>query len=1119
MRTIFNNISPVFFKVLLIATFCTPSISVVYSQNDNPMSMRPTPYERGLRNPMMGFTSDDNNHPWASTTHTYIKWNELENLESDGLDKILAVSNAKWGNLASTNKKAIPRVYLHWSADDQKYWPSDMQTDDYTSEQFQERVLRLIERLGIAWDNDPRIAFIELGIFGKWGEHHSPSPTPEMQQLVGDAFAKAFKNKKVSVRHFWNQFTQQPFGEYWDSWAHYDQMWPHGKSIHNVNSTKERYLHNYIGGEVAYDWGNGDIQPGSSPTSSVAIEKHRDFVINSIRWLHCTQLRWIANYDRNNPAAVAGAEEIQKAFGYRYVLNEVRVGINDSLSISFDVTNEGSAPFYYEWPVEVSLLDPATLTPVWTSTMKNADIRDWLPGSGWTEPDWTSVGDWRTNVPNENWNSTGVTGWANAPEVNTIEEEFSVDVPDGSYIVALAVLDPSGNLPALRFATANYINGGRHPLFIINTSDKTVQELPQDFDFDEPFNDKSLYYDPTFELPKYTITSDTPNGSISLDPEGGSYLPGTVVKLSAVGDLGYAFDSWGGDLSGTENPMTLTMDGDKHVSATFNIVPTYNLNIESEYGQVALNPPGGIYSQGTVVTLTPVADLGYIFESWGGDASGLSNPTTIIIDGSKSIIANFVEKGTPIKKLPWIEDFNIYANGTTFFGGPITWTAERAAGTFSVQDKSLVVNGAGDQGIFQTGIIDISDGPVNLSIDVAYKGGIDQGQDYIKIYKSVDGGVEELIDMIDGNKHNGIGFIQNQFVTLTDNGITGSTLQLIIKGYVTYVDEYYYVDNLIVTHPVQLTTIANNGSVTLNPSGGSYTPGILVTATAIPNQGYKFTGWSGDLSGSDNPASLTMDGNKEITAHFTLIPTYTFSMTAVNGTVTIDPPDDTFEEGTVITLTAIPDEGYKFSGWSGDLGGTQNPANLTMDSNKEIVAQFTLISTYTLSVTAVNGTVTIVPSDDTYVEGTLITLTAIPDEGYMFSGWSGDLSGTENPASFIVDADLEVTALFAPITNIGDLLNSIPGQSTLGQNYPNPFCTQTTIPYYLSAPGHVTLAVNNFAGQKVVVLVNEYQNEGLYSVEWVAQGKKGQPLASGLYFCRLETENGIVLAKKLLLTQ
>jgi len=470
------------------------SLPPVCAQDNAWVSIVPSPYERALRNPMMGFTHGSADHPWASTTHTYIKWNELENAESDGLDQIFAVSDQKFKNLANTNRKTIPRVYLHWRQDHQKFWPADMQAGDYTSAQFQARVLRLIERLGIAWDNDPRIAFVEMGIFGKWGEHHGPSPTPEMQQLVGDAFAAAFSNKKVSVRHVWNQFTQHPFGQYWDSWAHHDQMWPHGKSIHNVNSANGRYLENYIGGEVAYDWGNGGIQPGASPTDSVAVQTHRDFMINSIRWLHCTQLRWIANYDKNNPAAVAGAEEIQKAFGYRYVLNEVRVAMGDSLRMSFDVTNEGSAPFYDDWPVEVSLLDPTTLKPVWKSTMKNVDIRKWLPGRGWTEPEWTHVGGWRQYIPHANWNSTGETGWTKPPQKNTVEGEFEVNLPPGNHVLALAVLDPAGNLPSLRFATGNYINGGRHPIALINTADRTVHELPADFEFHDPFADHSLHY-------------------------------------------------------------------------------------------------------------------------------------------------------------------------------------------------------------------------------------------------------------------------------------------------------------------------------------------------------------------------------------------------------------------------------------------------------------------------------------------------------------------------------------------------------------------------------------------------------------------------------------------------
>lgn len=464
------------------------------AQNEGEIIVKPKEYQGALRNPLKGFTTINvQDHPWGSVSHTYIRWNEIENDESDGIDKIINVSNQKWKNAAAKNMKIIPRVYLHWDGD-QKYWPADMQTGDYSSEQFKERVLRLIQRLGICWDNDPRVAFIEMGIIGKWGEHHSPSPTPEMQKLIGDAFAAAFKNKKVSVRHFWNQFTDHPFGEYWDSWAHYDQMWGHGNSIKEANEKTGRYKETYIGGEVAYNWGSWEIQPGATPTHSVAIQKHRDFVINSIRWLHCTQLRWIDGYDKFNAEAIQGAKKMQKAFGYRYILDEVRFSLSDSLKISFDVTNTGSAPFYYNWPVEVALLDSLTRKPVWKATIKNTDIRNWLPGEGWTDPDWKYVGSWQEYLPNENWNSSGTTNWSVPPAKNTVEEKFKIDSLKGTYILSLSVLDPAGNVPSVRFATENYFKGGRHPVGKIDFDNNRCYPLPIDYTFDDPALDNTLHY-------------------------------------------------------------------------------------------------------------------------------------------------------------------------------------------------------------------------------------------------------------------------------------------------------------------------------------------------------------------------------------------------------------------------------------------------------------------------------------------------------------------------------------------------------------------------------------------------------------------------------------------------
>jgi len=497
------------FKQILSFLFLM-NTCILFAQ-EGAITVIPQAYDRALRNPMMGFTTINvGSHPWNSLSHTYIRWNEIENHESDGIEKIISVCNQKWSGAAAKNMKIIPRLYLHWDGD-QKYWPADLQKDDYTSEEFRKRVLRLIERLGICWDNDPRVAFIEMGIIGKWGEHHSPSPTLEMQKLIGDAFAKAFKNKKVSVRHFWDQFTNNPFGEYWDSWAHYDQMYPHGNSIKQLNKNG-RYKVNYIGGEVAYNWGNWELQPGTTPTRSVAIQQHRDFVINTIRWLHCTQLRWIDSYDRYNADAVAGAEEMQKAFGYRYVLNQVQFSLSDSLWVSFDVTNTGSAPFYYKWPVEVALLNPVTLKPVWSSTFKNTDIRNWLPGDGWTDPEWIPSGNWSQYYPNTNWNNSKAIEWAIPPVVNKLEDQFKIDVPEGNYILSLAILDPAGNLPSIKFATSNYINGGRHPMGLISVGDNKCYPLPVDFQFNDLYQDSSLYYDDKFVINDVPDPVQTPYG-------------------------------------------------------------------------------------------------------------------------------------------------------------------------------------------------------------------------------------------------------------------------------------------------------------------------------------------------------------------------------------------------------------------------------------------------------------------------------------------------------------------------------------------------------------------------------------------------------------------------------
>jgi uncharacterized protein (TIGR02145 family)/uncharacterized repeat protein (TIGR02543 family) len=67
-----------------------------------------------------------------------------------------------------------------------------------------------------------------------------------------------------------------------------------------------------------------------------------------------------------------------------------------------------------------------------------------------------------------------------------------------------------------------------------------------------------------------------------------------------------------------------------------------------------------------------------------------------------------------------------------------------------------------------------------------------------------------------------------------------------------------------------LVIISTNGTVSKSPNQNSYPFGANVQLIATPNNGYLFSGWSGDASGSTNPLSVTMNSNKNITANYSV---------------------------------------------------------------------------------------------------------------------------------------------------------------------------------------------------------------------------------------------------------
>jgi formylglycine-generating enzyme required for sulfatase activity len=98
-----------------------------------------------------------------------------------------------------------------------------------------------------------------------------------------------------------------------------------------------------------------------------------------------------------------------------------------------------------------------------------------------------------------------------------------------------------------------------------------------------------------------------------------------------------------------------------------------------------------------------------------------------------------------------------------------------------------------------------------------------------------------------------------------------------------------------------------------------------------------------------------------------------------------------------------------------------------MDADKSVTASFALkLKTYSLTVNVVDGSVTKNPDKASYIDGETVVLEAVPNMGYGFKNWSGDLSGGMNPAKLVMNSDKLVTASFALRARTGDVVtNSI----------------------------------------------------------------------------------------------
>ena len=213
------------------------------------------------------------------------------------------------------------------------------------------------------------------------------------------------------------------------------------------------------------------------------------------------------------------------------------------------------------------------------------------------------------------------------------------------------------------------------------------------------------------------------------------------------------------------------------------------------------------------------------------------------------------------------------------------------------------------------------------------------------------------------------------------------------------------------------------GSCTQTPEPsweGYYTFADIVTVTAVPAPGYVFDHWEGIDTVSGNKVTVTMYGNKQVSAFFTPSDSRYSVNVGVSppqgGTVSSSPssPDNGYPVSTWVTLVAHAAPGYSFGRWQGYLTGTSPNATILMDGNKSVSAVFNAGVTTSCDPPE-GGTLTLDPAESSgYPLGTEVAVTAAAAEGYRFDHWSGDVSGPGNGATVIitVDAAKTVTAHF-----------------------------------------------------------------------------------------------------------
>ena len=537
------------------------------------------------------------------------------------------------------------------------------------------------------------------------------------------------------------------------------------------------------------------------------------------------------------------------------------------------------------------------------------------------------------------------------------------------------------------------------------------------------------------------VINHAANGSVTRQPDQSTYLSNSLVTLTATANSGFQFDGWADDLVSTENPITISINTNKTVTANFTSeIPTasYALVVNpTSGGTVIRQPDQSTYLSNSLVTLEAVANLGFQFEGWSDDIVSLENPLSVTMDRNTTLTPKFVSIGGPTASIDTVIasrfDFTNRPSATvelktTFVNGSIFYTLDGSEPGLisSLYTSPLeVTNSITVRAVaFSTNLFASHAEPVPVNLWFLNQLTVSEPQGGAVSIDPAEGPYRnDTVVTLEARPEPGWTFLQwsrdaegtEPVTTVTMNqaktveAIFGTSIKTIVTG---------------------------DGSARFNPEHSSYPFGSVVEVYAIPEEGNFFALWGEEGKGNISPFNLTVTNlAPTISALFVpLEPNQVSLAVTANGIgdVTIFPQANAYHTGETVTLTAVPQTDQSFLGWSGHAGGTNTPLAVMMDGNKVITANFTggsFVNSFSLVINqAANGSVIRQPDQNSYLSNSLVTLSATANPGFLFDSWSDDIVSTENPLTITINRDQMITPSFiaigAPFVSIDGVTTS-----------------------------------------------------------------------------------------------